>query len=270
MILRNRVLSLHPVGDGWRVETGQGTIQAEHVVNASGLGARPVGRKVGVDLPVTPIEHYYLVTEPIPGLKGRSKEIPTLVDLEGFIYTRQEGNGLLMGVYKRNPKAWRPEGAQWDYGTELLPPDIDRILDELQLGFARHPALQTVGIKRWVNGAFTFTPVGNPLIGPVPGVRTYWVACGVMAGFSHGGGVGLTLVRWIVDGNPGADVFGMDVARYGPHASAAGCLGEKTRQFYSRRFLIASPSRYLGRSRRCRSDRRGGADSDRRTVGRAA
>ena len=253
VILRNRVLALYPEGDGWRVETEAGTIHAEHVVNAAGLWARPVGRMAGVDLPVMPMEHHYLVTEPVPGLQGLEREIPTLVDLEGFTYTRQEGKGLLMGVYERNPKAWKPEGAPWDYGVELLPPDIDRISDELQLGFARYPALQSVGIKRWVNGAFTFTPDGNPLIGPVPGLRNYWVACGVMAGFSQGGGVGLAVARWIVDGDPGADVFGMDVARYGPHARAAGWLADTTRQFYARRFLIAYPNEQLPAGRPLRT-----------------
>jgi len=253
VILRNRVLSLHPEAGGWRVETEQGTIHAEHVVNAAGLWARPVGRMAGVDLPVTPMEHHYLVTEPVPGLQGLSHEIPTLVDLEGFTYARQEGMGMLLGVYERNPKAWKPEGAPWDYGIELLPPDIDRISDELQLGFARYPALQTVGIKRWVNGAFTFTPDGNPLIGPVPGLRNYWAACGVMAGFSQGGGVGLAVARWIVDGDPGADVFGMDVARYGPHASTAGWLAATTRQFYARRFLIAYPNEQLPAGRPLRT-----------------
>ena len=102
---------------------------------------------------------------------------------------------------------------------ELIPEEIDRISPELSIGFERFPALQRVGIKRWVNGGITFTPDGNPLVGPVPGRRNFWSACGVMAGFSQGAGIGLALANWIADGDPGDDVFGMDITRFGPFAT---------------------------------------------------
>ncbi len=117
------------------------------------------------------------------------------------------------------------------------------------LGFERYPVLQRTGIKRWVNGPFTFTPDGNPLVGPVPGLRNFWAACGVMAGFSQCGGVGLTLARWMIEGEPGADVFGMDVARYGRFASHVRYLADTTRQFYARRFLISYPNEQLPAAR---------------------
>ena len=98
---------------------------------------------------------------------------------------------------------------------ELIPEDIDRIAPELAKGYERFPCLNEVGIKRWINGAFTFTPDGNLLVGLVPGLRNYWTACGVMAGFSQGGGVGLSLAQWMIEGEPGSDIYGMDVARYG-------------------------------------------------------
>ena len=244
IVLRNRVLELHPTGDGhWQVVTEAGTIMAEHVVNAAGLWAKQVGMMAGVDLPVVPMEHHYLVTERIPELGER--EIPSLVDLEGFTYARQEGQGMLLGVYERNPKHWQVEGAPWDYGMELIPEDVERIAPELTKGFERYPVLNDVGVKRWVNGAFTFTPDGNPLIGPVPGLRNYWCACGVMAGFSQGGGVGLSLAQWIIDGEPSNDVFGMDVARYGAFASSRAYLKATTGQFYARRFLLTYPNEQL-------------------------
>lgn len=250
VILRNAVLELHPRPDGsWSVVTEKGTITAEHVVNAAGLWARRVGAMAGVDLPVVPMEHHYLVTEAIPELAGLAQEIPTVVDPEGFTYARQEGQGLLLGVYERNPKHWHPEGAPWSYGIELIPPDIDRIAPELTIGFERYPVLQETGIKRWVNGPFTFTPDGNPLVGPVPGLRNFWCACGVMAGFSQGGGVGLTVARWITEGEPGADVFGMDVARYGAFATNASYLAATTGQFYARRFLNSYPNEPLPAAR---------------------
>jgi dimethylglycine dehydrogenase len=137
------------------------------------------------------------------------------------------------------------EGAEWDYGRELFPAEPDRIMPELSIGFERFPALKRVGIRRWVNGAFTFTPDGNPLVGPVAGVPNYWAACGVMAGFSQGAGIGLALANWIADGDPGYDVFGMDVARFGPYASDDGYLRATTAQFYARRFVMAYPNEEL-------------------------
>ncbi|MEZ5777162.1 MAG: FAD-dependent oxidoreductase [Paracoccaceae bacterium] len=246
VILRNAVLELHANPDGgWTVVTEKGTCTAEHVINAAGLWARRVGRMVGVDLPVMPMQHHYLVTDRIEELAALDDEIPTVVDLEGFTYARQEGKGLLLGVYETDPRHWSPEGAPWDYGMDLIPEDVDRIAPELSMGFQRYPVLQNVGIKRWVNGAFTFTPDGNPLVGPVPGLRNFWCACGVMAGFSQGGGVGLALAEWIVSGEPQADIFGMDVARYGAFASNDAYLKATTRQFYARRYLISYPNEQL-------------------------
>ncbi|SDF97264.1 GcvT family protein [Thalassobaculum litoreum] len=246
VILRNRVIELKPRAEGgWDVVTEQGTIIAEHVVNAAGLWAKQVGLMAGVDLPVTPMEHHYLVTEPIPELEGREREMCMLTDLEGFTYSRQERGGLLVGVYELTPKHWNIEGAPWDYGIELIPEDIDRIAPELAKGFERYPLLNDTGIRKWVNGAFTFAPDGNPLVGPVPGVPNYWLACGVMAGFSQGGGVGKSLAEWMIHGEPEADVFGMDIARFGKWASNREYLRQTTGQFYSRRFVMAYPNEQL-------------------------
>jgi len=246
VILRNRVLELQPRRDGgWDVVTEQGTITAEHVVNAAGLWAKRVGLMAGVDLPVTPMEHHYLVTESIPEVAALERELALTVDLEGFTYMRQEGKGVLLGIYELNPKHWNIDGAPWDYGTELIPEDIDRIAPELAKGFERFPCVNNAGIKRWVNGAFTFTPDGNPLVGPVPGLRNYWTACGVMAGFSQGGGVGLSLAQWMIEGEPGADIYGMDVARYGRWASNREYLKAMTGQFYKRRFVLTYPNEQL-------------------------
>ena len=246
VILRNRVLALKARAEGgWSVETEQGVIVAEHVVNAGGLWAKQLGRMVGLDLPVTPMEHHYLVTEEIPEIAAMDREIGVTVDLDGFTYMRQERKGLLIGVYERSPKHWNMDGAPWDYGMELIPPEVERIMPELAIGFNRFPFLARAGIKRWVNGAFTFTPDGNPIIGPVRGVRNYWLACGVMAGFSQGGGVGKALAEWMIHGEPQADVFGMDVARYGAFASNREYLKQTTRQFYSRRFVLTYPNERL-------------------------
>jgi len=246
VVLRNRVTALAAQPNGrWRIETEHGTVTAEHVVNAGGLWARRIGRMVGIDLPLTPMQHHYLITEDLPELVARKDEMPCVTDLEGFTYLQQERKGVLLGVYERNPKHWKTEGADWDYGMELLPEEIGRIGEELSIGFARFPRLQQIGIRKWVNGAFTFTPDGNPLVGPVPGLRNFWAACGCMSGFSQGGAIGLVLANWMVEGDPGADIFGMDVARYGSFASNDKYLRETTAQFYARRFVIAYPNEEL-------------------------
>ena len=245
VILRNRVTGLRPHADGWSVETEHGTIVAQHVINAGGLWARRVGRMVGVDLPLTPMSHHYLITEDLPELLARPDEMPCVTDLEGFTYLQQERKGVILGVYERNPRHWKTEGAEWDYGMELLPEDIDRISPELMIGFERFPTLANAGIRKWVNGAFTFTPDGNPLVGPVPGLRNFWAACGCMGGFSQGGAIGKVLADWIVEGDPGTDIFGMDVARYGQFASDDRYLRDTTAQFYARRFVIAYPNEEL-------------------------
>jgi dimethylglycine dehydrogenase len=254
VIEHNRVLDLvrQPSGE-WRVETEQGTITAEHVVNAAGLWARRVGRMVGVDHPLVPMPHHYLVTDDVPQVAAIDGDMAAVTDLEGFTYLQKEGNGVLLGVYEQNPRHWKVEGAEWDYGRELFPEELDRIMPELSIGFERFPVLQETGIKRWVNGAFTFTPDGNPLVGPVEGIPNYWAACGCMAGFSQGAGIGLALANWIVDGDPGYDVFGMDVARFGPYAANDRYLRETTAQFYARRFVMAYPNEELPAARPLRT-----------------
>ena len=244
-VLRNRVVELHPAAEGWRIVTEKGTVVAEHVINAAGLWAKRVGQMAGIDLPVIPMQHHYLVTEDIPEIAAFDGEIACVTDLEGFTYMQQERKGVLLGVYERDPRHWMPDGAPWDYGMDLLPTDIDRILPELSMGFERFPCLKSAGIRKWVNGAFTFTPDGNPLVGPVPGLKNYWVACGCMGGFSQGGAIGRVLSHWMIHGDPGSDVFGLDVARYGAFAANRDYLKAKTAQFYARRFVISYPNEEL-------------------------
>ena len=246
VILHNRVISLGRLPGGeWSVETELGTITADHVVNAAGLWARRVGNMVGIDHPLVPMSHHYLITDDIPEIAAMEGPMAAVTDLEGFTYLQREGNAVLLGVYEQNPRHWKVEGADWDFGMTLFPEEIDRIMPELSIGFERFPALRDVGIKRWVNGAFTFTPDGNPLVGPVAGIPNYWAACGCMAGFSQCAGIGLALANWIVDGDPGLNAFGMDVARFGPYASNDSYLRATTGQFYARRFVMAYPNEEL-------------------------
>jgi dimethylglycine dehydrogenase len=194
---------------------------------------------------VSPLNHHYLISDTIPALEALEFEVPMTVDLEGFTYLRQDQKGVLLGIYEVDHQHWMMDGAPWEYGFELQQEDPDRIEKELIMGFERYPALQDVGVKTWVNGAFTFSPDGNPLVGPVPGKRGYWSACAVMAGFLQGGGVGKSLAEWMIHGEPEADVYGMDVARYGIWAENKQYIKQTTGQFYSRRFVMTYPNEQL-------------------------
>ncbi|MEO0425799.1 MAG: FAD-dependent oxidoreductase [Pseudomonadota bacterium] len=242
---QTKVDELIQTADGWQVVTDKGTITCEHVVNAAGLWAKQVGRMAGIELPVSPLKHHYLVTDSVPEVAVSDFEMPMTVDLEGFTYMRQDQHGVLVGIYEIEHEHWAMDGAPWDYREELFQEQLDRIENELTLGFARYPAIQEVGIKTWVNGAFTFSPDGNPLVGPVPGKRGYWSACAVMAGFLQGGGVGKTLAEWMIHGEPEADAWSMDVARYGKFAENKRYIRETTGQFYSRRFVMTYPNEQL-------------------------
>ncbi|EKF19664.1 sarcosine dehydrogenase [Nitratireductor pacificus pht-3B] len=253
IVLRNRVTELTQELDGtWNVVTEQGTVKAEHVVNCGGLWAREVGRMVGLELPLLAMEHMYLLTEPMPEVEAfnreTGREMIGVIDFKGEIYTRQERNGILLGTYEKAAKPWSPRETPWDFGHELLEPDIDRIAPSLEVGFRHFPALENAGIKQVINGPFTFAPDGNPLVGPVQGLTNFWCACAVMAGFSQGGGVGLALSNWMVDGDPGFDVWGMDVARFGEWASLR-YTNAKVRENYSRRFSIRFPNEELPAAR---------------------
>jgi len=218
------------------------------VVNCAGLWAREIGRMVGIELPVLAMSHHYLLTEPLPELVGLDKEIVNTTDYAGEIYMRQEGRGALIGTYEANPVAWAPDTTPDDFSMQLLPDDLERLAPAFDVGFRHFPALGRVGIKKAINGPFTFAPDGNPLVGPVPGLRNYWVACAVMAGFSQGGGIGLTLSQWMAHGDPGQDVLAMDVSRYGAFATPR-YTSAKVHENYTRRFRLAYPNEELPAAR---------------------
>ena len=248
------VTDLQQRADGtWDVITDRDhTIHAEHVVNAGGLWAREVGRMAGIELPVLAMEHHYLMTEPMPEViefnQRTGHELPHMIDFAGEIYARQEGQSILLGTYEQDNRPWAPKETPWDFVFQLLDHDLDRIAPELEKAFEHFPLVGKAGIQKFVNGPFTFSPDGNPLVGPIKGLRGMWSACAVMAGLSQGGGVGLSLANWMVEGDPGADIFAMDVARYGDYATLA-YTNAKVRENYSRRFRITFPNEELPAAR---------------------
>ncbi len=243
---------LRAPGGGWIIRTAKGDVACDHVVNAGGLWAREVGRMVGLELPVLAMEHMYLLTDDMPEVaeinQKTGKEVIHAVDFDGELYLRQERGGMLMGTYEKACVPWSERNTPWDFGHELLQPDIERIAPSLEVGFRHFPAFERAGIKQIINGPFTFAPDGNPLIGPVRGLPGFWSACGVMAGFSQGGGVGLALANWMIDGDPGFDVFAMDVARYGDWATLS-YTNPKVKENYARRFSIRFPNEELPAAR---------------------
>jgi dimethylglycine dehydrogenase len=247
--LHCKVTGLTQRPDGsWTVHTEKGDIHAEHVVNAAGLWAREVGAMAGVYHPLLPMAHQYLVTDDIPEIHERGSEFPHVIDPGGESYLRQEGRGLCIGFYEQKCEPWAVDGTPWEFGHELLNDRFDKIEDSVAFAYARFPVLERAGVKRVIHGPFTFAPDGNPLVGPVPGLRNYWAACAVMAGFSQAGGVGLTLAQWMVDGQPEQNSFALDVARFG-HWTTPGYTVPKVVENYQKRFSVSYPNEELPAAR---------------------
>jgi len=248
-----KVIENNQRADGtWDVVTDKGTIHTEHVVNAGGLWAREVGAMAGVYLPLHPMEHQYIVTDEIPMIYERDSEHPHVMDPSGESYLRQEGRGLCIGFYEQPCKPWAVDGTPWDFGHELLADDFDKINDSIEFAYKRFPVLETAGVKSVIHGPFTFAPDGNPLVGPIPGLRNYWSACGVMAGFSQGGGVGLMLAQWMIEGETERDTMAMDVARFGDWIGPGYTL-PKVIENYQKRFSVSYPNEELPAARPMRT-----------------
>ena len=249
IVTHTRVQETRPRQDGgWDVVTDKGTVTAENIVNAAGLWAREVGAMAGVYLPLMPMAHQYLVTEDIPEIYERDREFPHVMDPGGESYLRQEGRGLCIGFYEQKCEPWAVNGTPWDFGHELLNDAFEKIEDSVDFAYRRFPVLERAGVKRVIHGPFTFAPDGNPLVGPVPGLPNYWVACAVMAGFSQGGGVGLSLAEWMVEGECERDPRAMDVARFG-HWTTPGYTLSKVVENYQRRFSVTYPNEELPAAR---------------------
>ena len=225
IVRKNRVVGIDPLPDGqWRVRTEQGDVTAEIVVNAAGCYARQVGQMVGLDTPITNMEHHYIVTDPIPAFVERGVEIPVMRDPYMSGYFRQEQNSGLIGVYESSGlrEAWAPKGTpEWDSTAELFGGDLDRISFWLERAIERMPVFGEVGIRRVINGAIPHTPDGGPLLGPAPGLRNFWLCCGTSFGIAQGGGAGKYLAQWMVDGDSEINMTEFDPRRYGPYADEA-------------------------------------------------
>ncbi|MCU9840546.1 FAD-dependent oxidoreductase [Ruegeria sp. WL0004] len=213
------VLETNQREDGkWDVVTEKGTIVADNIVNAAGLWGREVAALAGIKLPIMPVEHHYLVTEEIPGITAAEGKHALIAYNEANLYTRPEGNGMLIGAYESLCVHWAEEGTPMDFGHELLPNAVERMEANFLEAVDLIPSLGEVGIKNIINGPMIFSPDLEPMVGPYPGKPGYYCANGVMTGFNQGAGIGKILSEWIIDGEPSMDVSFWDVARFGDYA----------------------------------------------------
>jgi len=224
----------------WRVRTLNGDVTAEIVVNAAGTWCREIGAMMGLDLPVVPMLHQYLVTDRVAAVAARVTELPIIRDPEESWYLRQERDGFVCGPYEREGTPWAVNGVPSDFGMELLPPDLERMEDIVACAMARVPALAEAGIKTVVNGPITFTPDANPLIGPAFGLDRAWLLTGSSMGVMEGGGAGKFLADWIVGGEPPMDALAVDPRRFGGYADRVYRLAKAVEGF-GKQFAIHYP-----------------------------
>jgi len=228
----------------WLVSTDKGEIVAEHVISATGNFARKTGEMVGLNVPVIPVEHQYIVTEPHPEIVARKAkgmpEMGVLRESDSSWYMREENGGLLLGPYEIGAPCCYVDGPSSDSEYELFQEDMERLMPHIETAMARVPAFGEVGIKKIYNGAIAYTPDGSPIIGPAPGLKNFWLNEGHSFGITAAGGAGWQLAEWIVDGEPTIDMMGVDPRRYGPYATE-GYLREKNEEAYANVFSTHYP-----------------------------
>ncbi|MBE7185228.1 MAG: GcvT family protein [Methylobacterium mesophilicum] len=228
----------------WLVKTDKGDIRAEHVISASGNFARKTGAMVGLDVPVIPVEHQYIVTEPHPAILERKKqglpEMGVLRESDSAWYMREENGGLLLGPYEKGAPVCYIDAPSDDSEYELFQEDLERLMPHVEAAIVRVPAFGEVGIKKIYNGAIAYTPDGSPIIGPAPGLKNFWLNEGHSFGVTAAGGAGWQLAEWIVDGEPTIDMMGVDPRRFGPYATE-GYLVAKNEEAYANVFTMHYP-----------------------------
>ena len=244
-IYRNTsVIGIKQSSNGWVVETDKGAIECEHIVSCTGNFARQTGAMVGLDIPVIPVEHQYIVTEPHPEIVKRKKEgkpeMGVLRDSDTQWYMREEAGGLILGPYEKGAPCCYVDGPSKDSEYELFQEDLERLTPHIEGAIHRVPAFGEVGVKKVYNGAICYTPDGNPIVGPAWGLKNFWINEGHSFGITAAGGAGWQLSEWIIDGEPTVDMLGVEPRRYGDYVSKS-YLVEKNEEAYSNVFIIHYP-----------------------------
>ena len=238
------VTGLEKQPDGWRVQTDKGAIECEHVIACSGSFARQTGRMVGLDLPVIPVQHQFIVTEPHPEILERQRQgLPeqgVLRDSDAGYYLREEAGGMILGIYERGAPCCYLDGPGEACENELFQEELERLTPHIEACIERVPAFGEVGVKKVYNGAIPYTPDGNPIVGPAWGLENFWLNEGHSFGITAAGGAGWQLAEWIVEGEPTVDMMGVDPRRFGPYATR-GYLRQKNEEAYRNVFTVHFP-----------------------------
>ena len=241
---RTTVLAIERRGGEWLVKTDKGDIVCEHVVSATGNYARQTGAMVGLDIPVIPVQHQYIVTDEIPEIMERRKqnlpEMGVLRESDGSWYMREERGGLILGPYEKGAPACYIDGPAADAERELFPEDIERLEPHIESAIRRVPCFGTVGVKQVYNGAIAYTPDGNPAVGPAWNIPNFWINEGHSFGITAAGGAGWQLAEWMAEGAPTIDMLGVDPRRYGDYATKS-YLIRKNEEAYRNLFTVHYP-----------------------------
>jgi 4-methylaminobutanoate oxidase (formaldehyde-forming) len=235
-------IELSPRGEVRHVKTDHGAIRTAHVVNAAGMWAPRVAAMVGAVLPTVPVNHQHLTTQPIPGHE-LPRETPVLRDPDNLVYIREEVRGFLVGGFERDPKAWAADGVPWEHAAQTLAPDWDQFEEVMEGAVRRIPMLASAGIVKLVHHPDAMTPDGYPCLGPVPGLRGFYVAAGMsLNGFGGGGGIGKLMAEWILEGEPSLDLHEMNVRRFGGHYADRHFAVERAREAYRYYYYLHFPN----------------------------
>ena len=229
------------------VKTDKGDIRCQTVVNCTGMWGWQVGRMLGVNIPLVPFQHQFLVTDVIQGLPP---DLPTIRDKDNLLYYKEEVGGLVMGGYERDGIPWAVDGVDNDFVSQLLAPDFDHFESLSTPAMVRTPCLEEAGISRLVNGPEAFTPDGDPIMGPAPELDNCFVAAGFNAfGIAAGGGAGKMMAEWIIEGEPSLDIWPLDIRRFGPYHKSRAYNIERTRELYGKHYTIHWPHEEHGSAR---------------------
>lgn len=221
------------------VVTPHGRIECERVVVCAGQWTREFASRFGVNVPLVPMEHQYLITEPF----GVPSNLPTLRDPDRLTYYKEEVGGLVMGGYEPNPAPWAVNGIPESFHYSLLNPDLERFEQIMELALGRVPALETAGVKQLLNGPESFTPDGNFILGEAPGLRNFFIGAGFNAfGIASGGGAGMALAEWVAKGEPPFDLWPVDIRRFGRPHFDSDWIRRRTVEAYGKHYTMAWPS----------------------------
>ncbi|XAL98321.1 FAD-dependent oxidoreductase [Phycisphaeraceae bacterium D3-23] len=241
IITNNRVLGITVEnGSATEVVTEKGTIKCDIVVNCAGMWARQLGKMAGVNVPVVPLEHQFMVSEKVEGMPSK---FPVTRDPDNMIYYRPEVGGVIMGGFEPNPIPWSVEGVSWDFISQLLEPNYDQFEQLAERAIMRTSKLGEVGVRQLINGPDGYSPDGGYVLGLAPELRNFYVAAGMNCyGIAGAGGVGKVMAEWIIDGEPSLDVYSLDIRRFSSaHNRSTKYIAQRSLEYYPKHYTIAWP-----------------------------